>query len=663
MRRYIALAAVFALPVVSAGAAEISWSVANGFQQFKNDADFQTLKEAWKPQMSAEAFLVTQNAASLRRLLPIKNTWWDEENGLYNNDGLFNPSHNVLLTYLGTVQGQTCQWSIDGNLIGSAVPCDAKVKASEIKENTPFTISVSVDGASAQELINQRITTKLILAVGDSFASGEGNPDHAAITNTVPEKGSGKENKTGLKTLDWFLKENMGNQRFTASADWWDTACHRSFLSWQSLYAIRKAVADPHLVVRFASFSCSGAEAYDGFFRAQSNPPVEVGARRVHKGWTRDGGNITVALKVKEERRPEKTVLIEDKSTKTVLNKSQLNAAIALLCDGKTTPGFSKSFRPQREGLRSSPYYGEFKYDKCQGSLRQPDELLTSFGGNDFGFSGVVMWGLVPRTAVGKSESIEKLFRTWSLSTFRGLMKVQEPKPAGKMASDQTYPMYSDLAWTYINLFNVKGNGIKELIYPNPLPERLSEVCSGRMGQGNAALSAFSINEGNKRFITRGKFDNFVYRIEDEHAEEIVRDFIVPLQVAQRAAITKLGWTPIESQRGFESPTGARTMCAVASACDRRDGKCDWADLPGWRDPRHDLDPSWKPMQNITQWESYSPTRMRGLRMSNDSVLTQARFVDGKIQKDWINGSVHPVAQVHAGIADSIDNSPKVVTK
>ncbi|SCW75294.1 hypothetical protein [Pseudomonas sp. NFACC05-1] len=662
MRRFIAVTALLSAPIVAA-AGEITWSVENGFQQFKNAADFQKLKQAWKPDMTAEDFLSTQNSVSLRNLLPIDETWWDEATGVYNNKGLFSPTHNILLSYKGAASAQACHWSINGSSVGTAAPCTAVVTVSQVREGTPFTISVSVGNSPVEELKDQRIATKLILAVGDSFASGEGNPDHAAVTSKLPAPGSGMPNTTSVEGLSWFLAGNKSNRRFTESANWWDTACHRSLLSWQSLYALRKAVSDDHLVVRYASFSCSGAEAYDGFFRAQINPPVNLDDGRVQRGWNRDGGNIVIDQTVREEKRPRRTELVEDKSTKTVLNKSQLNAAIALLCDGHTKPGLSKSFRPQEKGLRSSPYYGEFKYDKCQGQLRQPDELLTSFGGNDFGFSGVVMWGLVPATAVGDVMTPKKVLATAGVGFFRNVLKVQDPIPAGKMATSETQDMYSDLAWAFTTALNTKPSAVRELVYPNPLPEKLSEVCSGRMTQGNEALSEFTNRSADKFWLTKGKFRNFIYRIEDKDARLITETFILPLQKAQRDAIAKVGWSTIESQRGFKSPDGDRTMCAVAKACDKSDGQCDAVDLPGWRKDEKEKHPSLQPIKNITEWEAYAPARMRALRMSNDSVLTQARFKEGLIQDDWISGSVHPVAQVHAGIADSIDANESIASE
>lgn len=649
MRGQIALVALLAMPVVAAEAGEITWSVANGFQQFRNDDDFQKIKQAWKPGMTAEDFLATQNSASLRALLPIDRTWWDRSTGLYNNKGLFDPAHNILLSYKGAPAGASCQWSINGASVGSATPCDQPATALNVEEKKPFTIAVSVDGGPAQEPPKkQEISTRLIVAFGDSFASGEGNPDHAAITNTIPEKGSKRENKTSVESLSWAFAPNMSNRRFTQSADWWDTTCHRSFLSWQSLYALRQAIANDQTVVRYASFSCSGAEIYNGFFRAQIDPPVNLGDGRVVKGRERDGGNTEV-IETKNKGKGEiETSVHPDNGTKSTLNKSQLNAAIALLCEGQVRPGLSKSLTKQHPGLKKDfPYYGEFNYDKCNGKVRAPDEILSTFGGNDFGFSGVVAWGLAPSTGVGWKYSLIRGFKSMSLGVMRAFI-TEEPKEAGGLAHDQIPVLYGDLNWAFTEPLNTKPYAVQAMIYPNPFPPTLNNVCSDRMTVGNESLSEKTRQEKGEGA------KNFIFRVEDWRAKIITSKFILPLQNAQLEAIKHQGWTPIESKYGFKSLAGDRTICAVASACDKADGKCSVADLAGWHKDRKNKHPSLMPIKNITEWESYDSTRMRGLRMANDSLLTQARF-SGKgnfIQDDWFSGFVHPVAQVHAGIAD-----------
>lgn len=648
MRGQIALVALLAMPV-AAEAGDITWSVANGFQQFRNDDDFQKIKQAWTKGMTAEDFLASQKSASLRELLPIDRTWWDRSTGLYNNKGLFDPTHNILLSYKGAPAGASCQWSINGASVGAATPCDQPATALNVEERKPFTLAVSVDGGPAQEHPEkQEISTRLIVAFGDSFASGEGNPDHAAITNTIPEKGSKRENKTKVDKLYWAFAPNMSNQRFTQSAEWWDTTCHRSFLSWQSLYALRQAIDNEHRVVRYASFSCSGAEIYNGFFRAQIDPPVNLGNGRVVRGRERDGGNILISKDKLKGKGESETNVGPDNRAKVTLNKSQLNAAIALLCEGQVRPGLSKSFRSQHAGLKTGfPYYGEFQYDQCNGKARKPDELLSTFGGNDFGFSGVVAWGLAPSTGVGSKLSLVTWIKTMNLGVMRAFI-TEEPWVAGDLAYKEIPRLYGDLNWAFTGPLNTKPEAVQAMVYPNPFPSTLSNVCADRMVVGNESLSEKTKQEKG------GAFENFIFRVEPWRAKTITTKYILPLQEAQNNAIKHQGWALLDSKYGFKSSGGDRTICAVASACDKFDGKCSAADLPGWHGHRTNKHPSLKPIKNITEWESYDSTRMRGLRMANDSLLTQARF-SGKgkvIQDDWFSGFVHPVAQVHAGIAD-----------
>jgi hypothetical protein len=41
------------------------------------------------------------------------------------------------------------------------------------------------------------------------------------------------------------------------------------FLSWPTIAALHEALNNKHSVVQFASFACSGAEAYDGLITPQ----------------------------------------------------------------------------------------------------------------------------------------------------------------------------------------------------------------------------------------------------------------------------------------------------------------------------------------------------------------------------------------------------------
>ncbi len=591
---------------------QITWSVANGFQVFKNDSDFQRLKQAWKPGMSAQDFLSTQNSKSLREILPIDATWWNPSTGTYDEDGLFKDRHNVILSLSSGQADQACQWRIDEVAAQKQKPCSEPISFLGIKENTDFTISVSVDGAAPITSASQRITTKLILGIGDSYSSGEGNPDHAAVITSKPLPGQPPH--ISINTLSWIFMGNYSNRRFIESAKWWDTACHRSMLSWQSMYAMKLAVNDEHSVVRFASFACSGAETYDGFFRAQQNPPVNTGSERV----------------------------VRSTFSKTQLNKSQLNSAVELLCDGATSA-------PTKNEYRKGSQFGKFTAKSCQGKLRTPDLLLAGFGGNDFGFAGVVTYGVFPRNSVntGISSPIMVGLKNHFLGLGALFKGAEDPIEAGRKAKSDTPYIYEDMNKAFAEYLEVSPTRVVAMVYPDPLPVKSGSECKDRMTQGNESLSEMI---GEKWYLS----NKFIFQIEQKESLNIKNNFIAPLQHAQRVSMTSLGWKSVEAQRGFESREGVRTLCATTVACSGKNGACEIADLVGWRKAEDTRFPSALPLPDITAWESYTPAMTRGIRLFNDAALTQARFVNKSLQEDWINGAFHPTAQVHAGIADAI---------
>ena len=109
------------------------------------------------------------------------------------------------------------------------------------------------DSRGATNATSQIVTLrdKLVVAVGDSFASGEGNPESQ---NDVP--------------------------------DWIDEQCHRSDAAWPARVA--RSLENRSTVVTFLTFACSGAEIrhltdvdYEGAEPAEPLPPQLVVARRL----------------------------------------------------------------------------------------------------------------------------------------------------------------------------------------------------------------------------------------------------------------------------------------------------------------------------------------------------------------------------------------------
>ena len=99
--------------------------------------------------------------------------------------------------------------------------------------NVSVTLSAAIPGSdSVQYTQNVFVKDYLIVSIGDSFASGEGNPDIQGGWELFPE---------------WIPPV------------WEDTRCHRSAASGPAQAALAIEQSDPHSSVTFLSFACSGA--------------------------------------------------------------------------------------------------------------------------------------------------------------------------------------------------------------------------------------------------------------------------------------------------------------------------------------------------------------------------------------------------------------------
>ncbi|WP_165900689.1 SGNH/GDSL hydrolase family protein [Microbispora triticiradicis] len=106
-------------------------------------------------------------------------------------------------------------------------------------------------GVSVKHIDNISIRDHLIVSIGDSLASGEGNPDRPG--EYIPFRDS-VENTGGL--INGKIKFAIERR----PAQWKDRRCHRSARSGPALAAQAIEEADPHTSVTFLSFACSGAE-------------------------------------------------------------------------------------------------------------------------------------------------------------------------------------------------------------------------------------------------------------------------------------------------------------------------------------------------------------------------------------------------------------------
>jgi lysophospholipase L1-like esterase len=268
-----------------------------------------------------------------------------------------------------------CEWRIDDKLVAEA-PCDERVSGRGIALPYPggAEISVNVVGESAIAT-DTAVKDLLIAGLGDSFASGEGNP------NLPVEFGDGKRFKN-------FYPQRKRNDGY-GGATWSDQLCHRSLYGQQLRAALQVAIENPQAAVTFLDYSCSGAGITDGLLGPQTyveriaeTDRTSQPAARPISGGSRD---------------------------------SQLYRLLRELCLKRPV---------EQDGLLRCPG-NEFR--------RQIDFVFLSIGGNDIGFSNIVAWASLRD---GASSSIASFFgATVSARDFAQRMRDVLPDAYARLAA------------------------------------------------------------------------------------------------------------------------------------------------------------------------------------------------------------------------------------
>ena len=120
----------------------------------------------------------------------------------------------------------TYEWVVAGQALGPRQSC---LLTHAFPDQGAYSVILTINGPDAAGPFEQQIVIKdhLIVSVGDSYASGEGNPDIARV--------------------------------FDDPARWVDRRCHRSAKAGPAQAALALERSDPHSSVTFLSFACSGA--------------------------------------------------------------------------------------------------------------------------------------------------------------------------------------------------------------------------------------------------------------------------------------------------------------------------------------------------------------------------------------------------------------------
>ena len=285
---------------------QISWEVRNRFRLFREERDFLLHAESGRGRsiLASEQALELQSDGrgwarnSVNRLC-IDLFGRISEPCTRDNvkeSYLAPQDHAVTLHLTGQIPvGATCAWSFDDGdgPRQSTFDCTEPVN---IRARYGRTTVASVEVSSGPEA-PQRLSTEIavrdlfIAGLGDSIASGEGNPDREIA---LADEGFCFRSYLGTAGAQYYRPSRAGYKGGRAceapetlavwqrqSALWFNSPCHRSLYSYQTRTALALAVRYPHIAVTYLPLACTGATIADGLFgpqRARECPPTKAGA-------------------------------------------------------------------------------------------------------------------------------------------------------------------------------------------------------------------------------------------------------------------------------------------------------------------------------------------------------------------------------------------------
>lgn len=626
----------------------------------------------------------------------LKQPRWIEKDAAYAADYIFPSTYRISASLTGAQPGDMCVWragdrpatppkpcgdktAMDAPALSElpggklAGPCRSDPEAADpakprvqrgVSTDLVVTVTSAAGVSSTLPAKPIQFCDRLVASLGDSFASGEGNPDIANDWSQFrpyrgvfgrwydakdpadrPKEDLSTDPFNGL-TSDWknrWLGRTVA-VRGVKSAEWWDPRCHRSFHSQHMVAALKFTADHPDDVVTFVSYACSGAAIFNGLVTPQPRPP----------GWHDDKG-------YKE------------------LKVAQIEALNRDLCSTKATPDRvlpydAVAMQPNGalrrvKGLKSPSF-------RCDGPLRQVDKVLLTVGGNDASFGDVIFDAMIPRQ-VGKG----KVIGAFALNLLRD--KLARLPEAAQATVDRT--LADDMATLETRLKVVTGDvPVLQTTYPNPLQSQRKDpktgeflLCGPKDDKENwqtdkrpGAQDRLNLIVLNGAWPDRTVPENerWPMLIDQREADDIQRTMIASLN---RLVTTEHPprWIPVV---GFERQFRGRGWCAAET----EDG--DFRVLPNYVRPvGHPDQDRWVPDGGPAGWRPYDH-HVRLFRTPNDSALTEMSWntksvvgilavplthvvdVGGRERLlAAVSGSFHPTFEAHVilglALADTIE--------
>jgi lysophospholipase L1-like esterase len=348
----------------------ISWHVENSFRFFTDAADTEVHRATYlalppearlqHPVLAAEQALSRRHDEGWAATM-FRNTCWDARTNRFDCpdvDDYINPKTHRVVAMIENVDEAArldCTWLTaphgGDNPRGKVVtqPCN---KAARFDIPYPDGAAVKVE-IGGREIASQdiRVRDLLVVGMGDSIASGEGNPDvpvrFSRERSASYGKRSAKSDLTGYPARVGPWKQ-IGDKAFIEENPRWSSqACHRSLYSHQLRAALQLGIEDPHRAVTYVGVACSGSEVTYGLF-----------LRYTGNEWVPNPPDM-----------------------------SQISAVASAQCDTHEAP-LQDLPEAYHMGGTMPELKGGLVLRKCDPlNARKIDLLLLSIGGNDVGFA------------------------------------------------------------------------------------------------------------------------------------------------------------------------------------------------------------------------------------------------------------------------------------
>jgi len=288
------------------GPMQISWEVRNRFRLFREERDFLLHADNARGHsvLESEQALELQSdgrgwARNMVNRLCIDLTGRVSEPCTRDNvkESYLTPvDHPVTVRLTGDVPvGAICAWSFDDGDGPRQYTFDCAEQINfraRYGRRTVAAVEVSSGSEPPRQLTADIVVRDIFIAgLGDSIASGEGNPDRPIA---LADEGFCFRSYLGTASRQYYRPSRAGYKGGRAceapdtlqvwqrqSALWFNSACHRSLYSYQTRTALALAVQYPHIAVTYLPLACTGATIADGLFgtqRARECPPSKTAA-------------------------------------------------------------------------------------------------------------------------------------------------------------------------------------------------------------------------------------------------------------------------------------------------------------------------------------------------------------------------------------------------